>query len=332
MSEPLRKGLQLDHEHDRSLRVLHGGGSEPGAEYQRNQTELLRYVYAPWDQQLESPRPYFHPIRTLGGHVVSLYRPHDHVWHKGIAWSLPNVGTENFWGGVTFRRGEGYVQLPNNGATVHRGFDALRVDDDRLTVREQLDWVTEAGATWFSEQRWFTVSLLADAWLLGYGTTFTNVSGSSVTFGSPTTEGRPNAGYGGLFWRGPRSFTGGTVHTPGRTGGDDLMGTRAPWLALSGRHDEDSGASTLVFVDSDRNPYPGGHDNTQWFVRSTPFAAVCPAPFFDTEVVVPEGDSLSYEYAVIVADDDRGPDGSAALAGEGQAVLPELRPTTEVRT
>lgn len=310
--EPARPGLHLDHEHGRSLRVRHGAPAG---------TELLRYVYAPWDPQLESPRPYFHPIRTLSGHLVSLYRPHDHVWHKGIAWSLPNVGSENFWGGVTFRRDEGYVQLPNNGATVHRGFDSLDAGNERIAVRERLDWVTQAGEHWFSEQRWFTVSLVDDAWLLSYRTTFTNVSGKPVTFGSPTTEGRPNAGYGGLFWRGPRSFTGGTVYTPDQTGGDDLMGVRAPWLALAGRHDDHGGASTLVFVDSVRNS--AADDHVQWFVRSTPFAAVCPAPFFDVEVAVPDGDGLSFEYAVIVADHDRGPGGSARLAAAGQNTLDE---------
>src|SRR5688572_17400723 len=62
------------------------------------QQELFSYVYQPDSPQLESPRPYFHPVHTLGGQPVTLFRPEDHVWHKGIAWSLPNVGTENFWG------------------------------------------------------------------------------------------------------------------------------------------------------------------------------------------------------------------------------------------
>ena len=76
---------------------------------------LAEYVHRPTDVQLESPRPYLSPIRTCGGELVSLFRPHDHVWHKGIAWSLPVVGDENFWGGPTFVSGQGYVQLPNNG-------------------------------------------------------------------------------------------------------------------------------------------------------------------------------------------------------------------------
>jgi hypothetical protein len=58
--------------------------------------ELFRYVYLPGDPQVESPRPYFHLVRTLRGHLVTIYRPHDHIWHKGIALSLPHVGEENF--------------------------------------------------------------------------------------------------------------------------------------------------------------------------------------------------------------------------------------------
>jgi hypothetical protein len=87
-----------------------------------DETELFRYTFAPDDPPLESPRPYFHPVRTLGGDVVTIYRPHDHVWHKGIALSLPNLGAENFWGGPTFRNG-GYVQLKNDGAMRHDTFD-----------------------------------------------------------------------------------------------------------------------------------------------------------------------------------------------------------------
>jgi hypothetical protein len=58
--------------------------------------ELFRYVYRPDDPPLESPRPYLHPVRTLAGELVTDYRPGDHPWHKGISWSLPNVGPESF--------------------------------------------------------------------------------------------------------------------------------------------------------------------------------------------------------------------------------------------
>jgi hypothetical protein len=283
---------------------------------QWDDVELFRYVYAPSNPQLESPRPFFHPVRTLAGDLVTLYRPHDHVWHKGIALSLPNVGAENFWGGPTFRRGN-YAQLPNDGAMRHESFDVMAEKDGVVRLDEQLLWATESGQTPITEQRRMAALAWPDAaaWVLAFETTLTNVSGAEIAIGSPTTEGRPNAGYGGLFWRGPRSFTGGEVLTPGGTGGDELMGARAPWLAFTGRHDGHGRGSTLVFRDAPGNfSYP-----SQWFVRSTPFACVCPAPFFDTPFAFAAGASLTLRYDIAVADGLLDPAGCAGLATRAAA-------------
>jgi Methane oxygenase PmoA len=262
-------------------------------------TELFQYTYRPGDPQLESPRPYLHPVRTLAGELVTDCRPDDHPWHKGIAWSLPNVGTENFWGGPTYRRGDGYIQLENNGAIRHESFDVVKVTQDAAVVAERLSWVTQAGQLWFTERRRIEVTATPPAWTLTYEVTMHNVSGHPVSIGSPTTQGRDNAGYGGLFWRGPREFTGGRVITPDSEkgegeagGGDELMGWRGPWVAFSGP------ASTLVFRESPANAgFP-----SQWFVRSTPFACVCPAPFFAAERAIPAGAELALRYEIVVAD------------------------------
>ncbi|PRY00890.1 PmoA family protein [Allonocardiopsis opalescens] len=308
-TEPAPSGLGLVHELDRSLRIGYGG------------TELTRYVYRPWDVQLESPRPYFHPLRTLGGDLVSLYRPHDHVWHKGIAWSLPNVGPANFWGGPTYLRDRGYQQLDNDGATVHRAFDRVSADGGAVEIAHRLDWVTQQGETWFTETRSVRATVQPDqgAWTLVFDTEFTNRTGAAIRIGSPTTEGRENAGYGGLFWRGPRSFSNGTVYTPDAVGRDELMGVRAPWMAYAGRHDDHDRSSTLVFVDEPANL---GHP-VKWFVRTNVFACVCPAPFFDEEVPAEPGVPLRFRYAVVIADGDRGRDGSGTLAETGRSQLAE---------
>ncbi|NUP44369.1 MAG: PmoA family protein [Streptomyces sp.] len=311
-TEPVPAGLGLTHEVGTSLRVTYFG------------RPLTRYVYRPWDDQLESPRPYFHPMRTLGGDPVSIYRPHDHIWHKGLALSLPNVDADNFWGGVTYRRGTGYRQYDNNGSMDHLDFPRLELDGGRLHVTERLRWHTQQGRHRFTEERRIAVAVLEehDAWALVFRTALTNVGADRAIIGSPTTEGRDNAGYGGLFWRGPRSFTGGTVHVPGRTGGDDLMGVRAPWLGFTGRHDGHGRSSTLAFVDAAGNEPGGAH--VKWFVRSTPFAAVCPAPFFDREVTVEGGGTLTRTYAVVVADGDRGPSGTEVLAHAGTVLTAEV--------
>jgi hypothetical protein len=280
--------------------------------------ELFRYVYLPPEAQLESPRPYLHPVRTLRGDVVSIYRPHDHVWHKGIALALPNVGPENFWGGVTYRRGDGYIQLPNNGAMRHESFDLAVIKDDVVRLEERLAWVTESGQTPITERRRIAVTAWPDddAWSITFQTTMDNVTGQVITIGSPTTEGRENAGYGGLFWRGPRSFTGGRVVTPDTDdGGDEVMGWRGPWLGFTGRHDENGRWSTLIFRDAPGNfSYP-----SQWFVRSTPFACVCPAPFFSAEYPLAAGASLTLRYDLVIADGALAGAACARLAGRAAA-------------
>lgn len=307
--------------------------------------DLVRYVYKPTDVQLESPRPYFHPLRTVGGDLVSLFRPHDHVWHKGIAWSLPNVGPHNFWGGPTYVRGQEYVQLDNDGSMVHDGFTAEHAGDDGVTVTESLTWVTQAGERVVKESRTFTVTLAdratetgassADgaggtdgpAWVLTFQTTMTNISGAALPIGSPTTNGRENAGYGGLFWRGPRSFTGGTILAPGFAGGEEIRGQRAPWVGFTGTHDETAHRSTLVMVDSPDNPRgptsPGL--DPEWFARNEWFACVCAAPAFSEEIPFAPDESLTFRYAVVIADGGADAERGASLAETGSQTLAARR-------
>lgn len=280
--------LTITHELDREIVVRDGD------------VELFRYVYAPDNPQLESPRPYVFPIRTRRGLDVGLYRPHDHVWHKGLSWSLPVVNDENFWGGPTYVRDTGYVQLDNNGTQGHRRFTELSRSDDRAVIEHELDWTTQSGETYFSETRRLTAAVTGEAsWTLTFETTLENVSGAQIAIGSPTTRGRENAGYGGLFWRGLRSFTDSSLVTSDGVGtGSDVRGQRHEWMAFEGKQDHVDATSLVLMLDDAQNP----HHPPQWFARSEEFAALNPAPFFSEEVVIPAGESAAFRYGVGIAD------------------------------
>ncbi|TDE09956.1 hypothetical protein E1269_13210 [Jiangella asiatica] len=264
-------------------------------------TELCRYTYLSDADQVEAPQPYFHPVRTVAGDLVTLHRPWDHPWHKGISLAMPNVDDANFWGGgMQILRPNGDIEhVLNNGTQVHDSFDRVEVRDGRVEAVERLRWLTEHGEHWLSEVRRIGVRLLpgGQAWVLAFTTTLTNVRGSAIEFGSPTTNGRPDAGYSGFFWRGQRDLSHGTILAADGPGGPAMMGERAAWLAYVGRHDDGHGASTLVFVD---HPDNVGHP-TQWFVRSQPYACVCPAPFFDRAHRLADGASLTLHYDLVVA-------------------------------
>src|SRR5690606_35549793 len=66
----------------------------------------------------------------------------------------------------------------------------------------------------------------------------------------------------------------------------------------------------------------------QWFARSEMFACLCPAPFFSEELRVEDGRTLSFRYAVVIADGDHGEEGTALLAEPGRTAppAPPLRP------
>lgn len=312
-------GVKVNHAVGESVSVSAGG------------VTLFTYVYRPDTAQRESPRPYVHPIRTLGGDLVSMFRPHDHVWHKGISWALPFVGEHNFWGGRTYVHGRHYVQKENNGSAEHVSIDRLEVSDGLVSLAHSLDWFSQHGAPVITERRAIGASVADDvSWVLTFETVMTNVSGETLAFGSPTTKGRENAGYGGFFWRGPRSFTDGVIQSPSAVGGDDLRGTNAEWFAFRGRHDETERASTVLIVDDTENP----RHPPQWFARSEDFACLNPAPFFSVELELPAGESIGFRYATVVTDGDHGDDGTAALATHGRAALarPRLLPGAPVST
>ncbi|KQR04254.1 hypothetical protein ASF72_04410 [Arthrobacter sp. Leaf141] len=280
--------------------------------------QVLTYTYAADDPQVESPRPYFHPVRTPAGDVVTAYRPHDHTWHKGIAWSLPHLGPDNFWGGPSYRRGKDYQWLPNNGAMRHRGPAAVTDDGRTFRFAHTLDWITQQDIMVVAEERSFHVVPGPDSsYTLVFATAMTNVSGADIQIGSPTTEGRDNAGYGGLFWRGPRAFAGGTILAPGGATGEELRGKRAPWLSFVGQHDETCRYSTLVMVDDPA----AGNPQPEWFARSEPFACMGPAPFFSTEVLFAAGATLHFRHAVVIADGQSDAGRIEALAGTALEAL-----------
>jgi hypothetical protein len=299
-------GLSYDDDGSRRVSVSHAG------------RELFTYVYQSPARQVESPRPFVHPMRTIGGRLVSIGRPHDHRWHVGLAWSLPHFGDDNFWGGPSFRAGRDYVWLDNNGSMRHRSTDRGGVVDDIFEFHHALTWYRQSGAAVVDERRTITARVVDEtAWTMTFESTMENISGEDVVIGSPTTEGRPDAGYGGLFWRGPRSFTGGTVLGPDGASGESLRGCRAPWMCFTGQHDEQDGSSSILILDDEAN----AQHPPQWFARTAPFACLGPAPFFSAEVQFRAGETMRNRYAVVIADGEADDKYAAHLAQFGSAAL-----------
>ncbi|WP_045747502.1 PmoA family protein [Actinoplanes rectilineatus] len=245
---------------------------------------VARYVWEPDLPATVSPRPYLHPVTTLGGATVTGFMPTDHRHHLGASVAVPVVNDANFWGGRTYLRDRGSVHLDNHGRQRHARW--LHRTGDRLA--QELDWVARDGQVIARERRVLSTSPLTDtAWTLRFEYALSSADDRTLTLCSPAVRGRAGAGYGGFFWRAPAGPA--TIRAFARDGGADVHGSREPWIALG------TDTWTLTF-------HTGTAGGDPWFVRSADYAGVCSAIAWDRPLVIAPGQVFTRRIAVVVAD------------------------------
>ncbi|WP_416983959.1 PmoA family protein [Streptomyces sp. T028] len=258
-----------------------------------------RYVTRPELPARLSPRPYLHPVTTLAGTEVTELTPADHLHHLGVGVAVPDVEGNNFWGGRTYVRDRGPTELDNHGVQRHASFQ-LRDPDGFV---EELRWVA-SGAELLRERRTVAATELTDAaWALDFTFSLTNVTDAELSIGSPATNGRPGAAYGGYFWRARKEETAPDVFTADAEGETEVHGGRADWLAMAGAD------WTLVFA--------GATDTTRrdpWFVRTAEYPGVGSSLASHTRLTIAPGDTAVRRIVTVVADGRLGRDEAAALA------------------
>lgn len=166
--------------------------------------ELWRYCFRPEAPVDESRRPYFHPLRSLAGDVLTNFRPNDHAWHHGLSLTLGSAGGVNFWGGPSYRPADGYKLRGDHGEQVHRGWGAFEAD----RIEEELDWTEVAsGCVLMKESRTLETTLVEGGWSLRWRSELRNATGSALTFGNfHASQGLAGSHYTGLQFRGAREL------------------------------------------------------------------------------------------------------------------------------
>ncbi|GAA3905650.1 PmoA family protein [Streptomyces gulbargensis] len=260
---------------------------------------VARYTTRPDLAADHAPRPHLHPVTTLAGRTVTETVPGDHRHHLGAGVAVPDVAGYNFWGGRTFVRDRGPVALDNHGVQHHDGFKLC--DPDGFV--EELSW-TAGGERLLREHRTVAVVPLTDtAWALDLTFSLANVSGRALSIGSPATNGRPGAAYGGFFWRAPKEAAPPAVFGASGDGEETVHGVPGDWVALVGRE------WSLVFAGATattrRDP---------WFVRAAAYPGVGSSLASGARLPVAAGETVVRRVVTVVADGRLDRDGAAALA------------------
>ena len=241
---------------------------------------LARYEFGRRMPQVHAPRPYLHPVRTLGGHPMTEVSPVDHRHHYGVSLAVPVVNGTSHWGGRTYVRGQGPTLLTNHGQQRSRGVTA-----NEHELIDDITWYDEQGRPQLVERRRLAGELAAGGWRLDWQSVLTARYGS-VQLENPTTAGREGAAYGGIFWRLPVAET--TVLSADGEGLDAAFGSTSPWLAFV------QGDVTVLLMQPD--------DVRRWFLRTDSYVGACPALAWDSPLTLQPNQELALSLTALLLD------------------------------
>lgn len=262
----------LTHDIGRSIEV-----GNPSAE-----NPLWRYVYS------GKPKPFFHPLCTPSGHVLTNFEPHDHVWHRGLWFTIKFINGENFWE----ERGEGWgTQRTLEPPAITHGAGG------RIEISSRQEWVRPEGkGIVFLERRTFShVPVDEHAYAMDFQFELTAAADLKLDRTVFTTWG----GYGGFTFRGNRNWQETKLLFSDGTTSDRPIGYRALWVDLSGKLDggqnQTGGIAMFDHPSNRRHPTP-------WYGGTGPGHYFNAAFLFHEPMDVAAGEELDFRYRVLVHD------------------------------
>jgi hypothetical protein len=238
----------------------------------------------------DTPKPYFHPLRTPRGVTVTGFAPEDHTWHHGLSFAFPRVADHNLWGGGTFLDLErGYIVLDDHGVLQHDRW----LPGEASGFAHHLSWLGHGGDTLIGEDRRWRLGSEQDAIVIDFNTALRNLTEAPLPLETPGQRGRPDGGYGGLWLRLSDDFA--AEHLFGDEGNILESGAESDTLIVHGRVASGEAVTLgLSFGDS-----PG---NRNWVYRFEPFSAIGWGIAYIDGLVIPVDGELAIEHRLVILD------------------------------
>ena len=238
-------------------------------------------------------KPYFHPLATPGGTVLTDLRPADHPWHRALWFSWKFINGLNYWEedrktgrsqACTELTGHGFEPQPDGSAAIrcslsYHPWNAPAVMTEQRTVL--VSPVTEAGfeLNWTSEFSAVT-NLILDR-----------------TPPHPDAKGVSWGGYAGLSLRlNPALKAWRFLNSESQTGENAPQAQPAAWLKFTAGPD----APALTVFDDPKTPR---HPSPWYRQPSMPFFQ--PALLYREPLTLAAGEKLVLRYRILVTDHDQ---------------------------
>lgn len=271
----------------------------------RNGTTLLAYRFGE-----TVPKPYFHPLRTPQGALLTAFQPSDHVWHRGLWFAWKYINGVNYWEEAIGADG----MLVSDGRTLCTGADTFAVAEDGTgELCHALDYVAPDGQVVMAEKR--RVLIRPDAGpelVIDLLHDFT-VGGADITLeATPANDQTPWGGYAGLGIRAARDLTDCRVVNDAGQADGEASGASALWVALSGiadggpRRDRMAGMALIDYPGNPRHPAP-----SYVYYDKSAFGYISPSLLRHEPMALAAGQTLRLAYRAVAHD---GPTDAARLS------------------
>jgi hypothetical protein len=236
-------------------------------------------------------KPYFHPLSTVDGEVLTWLRPKDHPWHRGLWHSWKFINGRNYWEedrktGLSKGRTEiTRITITTNRFSAHIKLSLRYHPPNKPDVmREQRELVIHP-----PDQN----GNYAIDWTATYTATKGDVKLDRTPLkGEP--RGRSWGGYAGLSARMAKSTRGWTFVNSDQLTNQGLIGKPAKWVLAFGKTPggKDAGLAFMDHPDNLRHPSP-------WYLaKGMPYFS--PAVLYRGPYTLKKGASLTFRYRVLV--------------------------------
>ncbi|MCF6313100.1 MAG: PmoA family protein [Verrucomicrobiales bacterium] len=263
--------------------------------------------------------PYFHPLATLDGAVLTDLRPGDHLWHRGLrfAWKKIN-GLEGYWVWP-----DGQKRWPDKkmGRTEVTEVKVIANDDFSATFELQLSYHPPGEPADLIEKRTISVSAPDEKgdYHIDWHGVFTAGAKGAVLDRTPIEgeqDGKWFGGYAGLQFRVAdlEKVTSWTISNSGdehvRSDAKNITketreslavmhGKAANWVDLYLEWNDDKHAGVMIM------DHPSNfHHPSPWHVAAMPHE-FHQAPIFDAPVALKAGDKISFTFRILIHADRR---------------------------
>ncbi len=250
-------------------------------------------------------KPYFHPLKTPNGYELTLERPKDHPWHRGLWFSWKEINGVNYWE-------EDPAKGVAKGRSIIKSVHIETLKDFSAKVTFDISYEENSIPVINETRKLFISSIIGkDQYTIHWDQKFKFQKDVRLYLEKPAKHGGVEwGGYAGLSFRASDSLTDPRfISSVGYNSTSDITGygEKAQWMDMTAQViGTDSIYVGLTIFDSPKNPrYP-----SPWYVWFTKgkHTFFTPSILFDGPMDFKKDDSLSLEYLVLVHDGKKSTD------------------------